>query len=602
MALLQTTMVLAGAALLLAGGVRAWMWVRVRERRLAPPRIRSVGPDALPARLGPVYEAAEADLGPLGFALLGARRAESIDPSEGTRPERVYRHADTRTLAFVGPPLPGMAERPYRVAFGSRLEDGGVIATFDGLASLTAGFPPGWRCVDRDLNDLGRQWEAHLSALGRSGGADRTVDTPLDEWNRVERRALAETLREWEATSRTRRLSTAGPRPSWRFRPVAAWRLGCRLLAGERRVVAREADARRHRARQQLWRSSVDPVADATRPALDRARAAGLAWTYELRRAGRTRRDARAAAARGAIAAAAGTGALIGLGAVQGLRVAVVVAAVLALHELGHLAGRTLLSRWDVAPGGRARTGAGSRGARRAAVHALGPIPGLLLGLGALVAFARGGGMGWLVVGVASLTVNYFALLPLAPLDGGRVVEDLLLDRYPRAQVALLAGAVLAFTAAAWALHQIVLAGFAVGLAVALRSAWLAARALTETRRAIPARASRGERVRTVFETLIGPPFAGLPAARRRRIADRIVPRVTSRPTSRRAALAGAVAYVALLVGVPAAVAAGAWVLRGARAEGAAATGPRSATTAEAGQPGDQSSALRISEASVVGR
>ncbi len=627
MGLLRMALVVLGATLLLFVGLRAWMWTRVRDRRLGAPRIRPTAGDQLPAALEPLFEAAGRELEALGFSSLGARWIDSIDVYEGPRPERVYRHDENGALAFVGPPLPGMGERPYRVSFISPLAGGPVVATFDGLAHLTAGFPPGWRCADRDLNDLGRQWELHvasLASLASLGEPEPAPSLPLEEWNGIERRALADTLRDWEARALTcRAAARRGGAPRWRFRPLAAWSLACRALAGQRRVLAREADAMKHRARQQLWRSNLEPLTDATTPNLEAARAAAMAWGYEyLRDAGRRRAQRRTARRKVVLALASGALSLVAFGAWLGWALASALMCVLLVHELGHLIGMKAFGYRDrrlvfVPFVGTATCGTDPEitPGRRALVHLLGPIPGLLLGLAALYVFARGADAWWLLAGLTALMVNYFNLLPIPPLDGGRMVESLLLARFPRAQVAFLAVGVAVLAAAAWAFHDLVLAGLALALAASLRFARIASGALRRARDSVSPRMDESDRVRAVFQTLQEPPFADLPAARRQRIAELIVPPLTGSRVSLRAALAGAVVYVGLLVGVPVAVSAGLSVYRpavwGAIVETVWGGGEAYVTEApppapDAGAIGeqgeDQPSAARISEASLVGR
>lgn len=601
MALFQSTWVVLGASLLLYGGSRAWMWIRVRTRRLGAPRIRSATPADLPGLLDPLFEAARKELAPLGFSLAGARWIESMDVCEGPRPERVYRHP-SGTLAFVGPPLPGDGERPYRLTFVSRTGEGPVVATFDGAAGPTRGHPPGWRCTERDEPAPERQWRRHVDSLGPLGGLGAAVDTPLDAWNRLERRALADVLRDWEARGRTRRTGAdGGRRPRWRFRPRAAWSLGCRILRGQRSAFAREAGQARHRARQELWRSNAETRAEDPVGSRDAARAAAMAWVFRYEHAARACRAAgRGARHRVAVGLATAGAGLGGLAVWLGWPVAAVVAAVLALHELGHAAG----AAWLGTPAGRRRLSAarasdardGTRRpapAPRAAIALLGPAPGLLLGLAALYVFADGGGRGWFLVAVVALTVNYVNLLPILPLDGGRVVEALLLDRIPRAQVALLALGAAAVGLAAWRLHDLVLAALALALLLAMKLARPAADALSRARASTHARMTESDRVLAVFETLQEAPFAELAVARRQRIAELIVPRLEGRRASRRAALAGAAVYLSLVVGVPAAVTTVLAVDR---------SSVSTAVIEEAPAEADQSSAVRISETSLVGR
>ena len=627
----QLVLVIALAMLLLPLTIRGVVWSRIRSRRLRLPTLRVVAPDELPESLAPVFRAAEALLIPAGFRLIGARRIEPVDASEGPRPERVYEHAESGSLAFVGPPLPGMGERPYRTTFISRLRDGAVIGTFDGLSHLTPGFPLAWTCFDHEVNDLGRQWALHLSALSDRGGSEATLPLDLEAWTRVEEADLRDMVREWERSGRTRRVDPGEPEaggPCWRLGAREAWSLATRSLRGQRRLLGDEAERARAEARRQLWRRSLEPVATPSEPDLDGARASGMAWGYRYERESELRRRALGSshgAWWGLLAALAGLPLLFGWPIGWGL--AGILMGVLCLHELGHRAAMEVFSYRDrrvfflpllgatVADETKETTPT-----RRALVHLLGPVPGLLLGLAALTGFFRNGDPWWLAAAITALAVNYMNLLPLAPLDGGRIVESLVLDRFPRAQAVFLGAGALAFTVGAWRLRDPILAGVALALVIALRTAWSAAGAIVRTRDRIDPGASAEDRVRTLCQVLAEPPYASSPAARRMRVARAAIPRLSRRPTSLRTALAGSAVYLVLLIGVPVGVVGSAAALgpasgvalesapaSSARLERAGVERRKGARPEESGPGRTETSAAQarrssISEISLVGR
>lgn len=73
--------------------------------------------------------------------------------------------------------------------------------------------------------------------------------------------------------------------------------------------------------------------------------------------------------------------------------------------------------------------------AQRALTILLGPCPGILLGFTLWVASKMSGNDGLRQLATIFLFLNGFNLLPLIPLDGGRVVEDLLFSRHSKLQV-----------------------------------------------------------------------------------------------------------------------------------------------------------------------
>ena len=191
---------------------------------------------------------------------------------------------------------------------------------------------------------------------------------------------------------------------------------------------------------------------------------------------------------------------------------------------------------------------------QRTLVYLLGPAPGILLGLAALYGFLNGGDLWWLAAATAALLVNYLNLLPISPLDGGRIVETLLLGRFPRAQVAFLGAGALVFALGAWLLRDPILAGISLALVISLRTAWIAAGALVKAKRRINGAAPEAEKVRAIFELLQEAPYRSSPAAQRIRLAEVVIPRLGHEPASLRTALVGGLVYLTMLLGVPIAV------------------------------------------------
>jgi len=112
-----------------------------------------------------------------------------------------------------------------------------------------------------------------------------------------------------------------------------------------------------------------------------------------------------------------------------------IVVAVIVLHEAGHYLGMLLFGYRDVrmffiplfgaAVSGRS---GGAAGWKRAVVALLGPLPGLFIGAACALLYVPGQPLlhrfAW-----AFLLLNGTNLLPIYPLDGGRLVQDVLFSR-----------------------------------------------------------------------------------------------------------------------------------------------------------------------------
>lgn len=175
------------------------------------------------------------------------------------------------------------------------------------------------------------------------------------------------------------------------------------------------------------------------------------------------------------------------------LRFAVLLLAVLALHELGHLAAMRWAGYRDLRMVFIPLFGAVASGRhadatpwQRLVVLLAGPVPGMLLGglLAALLLAGKLTATPWLLEAVALLVLlNYFNLLPFVPLDGGRVLELLLLEARPRLRGLFAAVGALGIAAVGlWSDSSVALvlaALLAIGLPGQLRQARLLARLRT---------------------------------------------------------------------------------------------------------------------------
>lgn len=122
-----------------------------------------------------------------------------------------------------------------------------------------------------------------------------------------------------------------------------------------------------------------------------------------------------------------------------------IIMVILIIHELGHFLAMRYFGYSDtniffIPLFGAAATGTKKKttALQEYIIYLAGPLPGIVLGVGI--------GIYLLMAGVEydssilaqyallSVIINYFNLLPIFPLDGGRVVQTMLLLRYPKAQ------------------------------------------------------------------------------------------------------------------------------------------------------------------------
>lgn len=115
----------------------------------------------------------------------------------------------------------------------------------------------------------------------------------------------------------------------------------------------------------------------------------------------------------------------------------VLLVAVILFHELGHYVGMVALGYRDVRMFfipliGGAVSGSRGRGSqtREAIVLLLGPVPGIVFGLSTAVAAVMLHSLALKTVAEYLLAINLLNLLPVMPLDGGRLASVLLFSRW----------------------------------------------------------------------------------------------------------------------------------------------------------------------------
>jgi len=169
---------------------------------------------------------------------------------------------------------------------------------------------------------------------------------------------------------------------------------------------------------------------------------------------------------------------------------------VLLLHEAGHWLGMRLLGWRDLkmffipflgaAVSGR-RAGAASW--KEGVVLLLGPVPGIALGLIVALALRTEGSPALRSAAFMLILVNAFNLLPLAVLDGGKVLQLTLFQRNRRLEVAFLVVASMGMLAASVWLDEVVLRYIGIFTLVSLpmrHKLLRAAQALRERRLSVP--------------------------------------------------------------------------------------------------------------------
>jgi Zn-dependent protease len=171
----------------------------------------------------------------------------------------------------------------------------------------------------------------------------------------------------------------------------------------------------------------------------------------------------------------------------------VILVLVVFIHEMGHLIGMRLFRYRDVQMFfiplfGAAVAGSETNpsGATRAVVALLGPLPGIVLGIICAVLYFTGNQDIYLQLARTFLFINAFNLLPLHPLDGGRILEEVVFSRSARVELLFKGTTGLALVGLAVTLQSIVLGLFAVFILAVLPTTYRMAKTAQQLKRDIP--------------------------------------------------------------------------------------------------------------------
>ncbi len=155
---------------------------------------------------------------------------------------------------------------------------------------------------------------------------------------------------------------------------------------------------------------------------------------------------------------------------------------VIFLHECGHFIGMKLLKYKDIQMFFIPLFGAAVSGTegdpsagRRAVVSLLGPVPGIVIGIGTGVAYLVTRHPLLADATRTFLFLNTFNLLPFHPLDGGRLMDALLFSRHPKVEVAFKIITTLVLAWLAFTLKAVFLGFFAFTVLMTIRGTHISA-------------------------------------------------------------------------------------------------------------------------------
>ncbi len=529
------------ALLVAAVAVQVVPLVALRRLRFAPVADSTHLPlDAAPTSEATLCELAAPRLRALGFTpcFITSTPAPLVSREPCPAYSVQWRHAASGAWAAVTPAATPEAGNLYSVTFATFYREGGHLLTTARRGHEMLIVNPNFAWCDT-LGTLEAQWQLHRERMAQRDGA-----APIAE------HAALEAL-EAQLVHETRAYAVRSGALLEHADGVAqfTWRGAWRCL-------------RRYRSHLAAITRNPLPPEQANGVAADDPRGAelrALADIVALRQALLADRHSAGAGFQGLLLLGTALLSLFLFGWQFDARFAVMLLAVLALHELGHLAamrwaGYRDLRMFFIPLFGAVASGrhADATPWQRLLVLLAGPLPGMLLGalLAALVLAGKLTATPWLLEAVALLVVlNYFNLLPFVPLDGGRVLELLLLEERPRLRGLFAATGALGIAGVGlWSDSSVALV-LAALLALGLPGQLRQARLLARLRAALPRGVDAGLAWLGPFaRTLAAPDAPPLPYAQRVALAQQFSAGGAGPAPTRAVVVAGLALYLGALL------------------------------------------------------
>jgi Zn-dependent protease len=553
--------------------------LRLRGFRFRPPTMRYSGLDEISAGERAILDQPRAWLATQGFRHVAWLQAEEMIKVPGLRPQQpkaLYINRDGCLRCTVLPAPEPWQGVPYLLRFASTLADGTEIITVNRAGPLPA--PADIVVSDGYFAHDDEQLALHTGKIGgRECRAFRDFDALLGHHNLSGQRLFDWWRAHWlTGSGNDCRLRWSG---TWRFfRLLLAHGKRLRQVPAPTRDLA--ATARDTLAAQRAVRPAPAPgraappgphgaaseAADTapTRPdALHHAEARMLAQLIDTEAAAGGDQKAKW---RNFLLTAAAFGVLGYFFFDGGLGFLAALMLVLLVHELGHYLAMRVFGYRDLSIFFLPLLGAAAAGTKDNAppwqqlvILLAGPVPGLVLALGTLAGLALAAPDALLTLPgaadgfffqliVLAIVINALNLLPIVPLDGGRIAELLFFARFPRASFGFFVAGVLALLGAAVTLEEPFMGVIGVLFALSLPFQWKLAQTARTLRPHFGHCADREGALARVAEVFTVGEGKTWPSITRLNIARALLPRLLGGLPGLPTLVAGAVVYLGLLL------------------------------------------------------
>jgi len=490
-------------------------------------------PQELPEYLRGIFDTYRLQLERLGFRFSHAQMFDNLLVSAFSRQWNMVFFNDNNSYANIT--ISALPE-PYeaaKVEFLSIFTDGKKLVTVNGAAHNIIGEIPNTTIVDPYAVTLEEQLNAHIEKLDSPGRRTVTL-TPADFL--AGELETADAYFDW--------LSHHGYLKSydaqlWRLRLSGTMRYAFKSIRGLRKLMRLRAAQRKNIAAEHVdVPIEVEVEAFLRLEEVLNPSDSGFGWKLMV----------------ALVSAALAIGAF---GVALSFEIALWLVAALFVHELGHYIGMAIFRFADrqilflpFIGAATLGTNTDATALQRAVVYVLGPAVGLVAGSACLIAGIRFEMESLKFCGAVFLILNYLNLLPIVPLDGGRLFEVALFARVPVLKSTFYIMSVVLLATGAIVLRDPIVAVIALFMLAGARGQILlnvAQSRLSKQVKTEQIERSRQTLLPIVLRTLKEKRFARLPFARRFAIGRNLVNNLLQRPPDAAEIILSLVLYMVVI-------------------------------------------------------
>ncbi|MHC4395055.1 MAG: zinc metalloprotease [Planctomycetota bacterium] len=521
--------------LLYAGLVKALLGIRFKKGDC---QLRN--PSDVPAYLDDLFAAYESRLRQLGFHFSHCQLSdEPVVTTHSKKWNVVYFNPAQDCYAGVSvSPMPDR-NSPARVEFISFFSDDHKLLTVNGMAHDIIDEVPNTFLLDPYAESLEKQFQTHLAELSRLRQEKTIIAREPSAFVADEKKTVDDYLNSLQANGFIKETKDN----HYRLRLLPALRHAYKALKGLKKLKTMQAKMRKLSQAQKtpLIEAPVEAEAEAF------SRIQQMMTSKKMGYMGKI--------------AVFLVSLLLFMAAFRisfSFNTVLVLITAIFLHELGHVLGMRLFKHKDVQVLFLPFMGAATIGEQKKTtalqsviIYLLGPAPGILLGTCCLLLYRAYSVWFLNELGLFLLVLNYINLLPLLPLDGGRVFELALFSRFWFLKVAFLTLSIAVMAMGAILFKDPILIAISLFLGIGLWPQIQQSIGLSKLNKKIKAEnLDRSDEilVPAIFSLLKERPFNKLPFARKFQVAKHLLNNAMKKPPTFGISLLSMFMYLVVLL------------------------------------------------------